>query len=56
MPSQKVFKSQDNAVYTTSTGAPVAQPYAAERIGNIGPLLLQGTLRSDPCYDATDIQ
>ncbi|KAI0777595.1 catalase [Trametes elegans] len=41
MPSEQVFKSQDGALYTTSTGAPVAQPYAAERIGKIGPLLLQ---------------
>ncbi|CDO73370.1 hypothetical protein BN946_scf185013.g3 [Trametes cinnabarina] len=41
MPSEQVFKSQDNAVYTTSTGAPVAEPYAAQRIGKIGPLLLQ---------------
>ena len=44
MPSQQVFKTQDNALYTTSTGAPVAQPYAAQRIGKIGPLLLQGML------------
>ena len=43
MPSQAVFKGQDNNLYTTSTGAPVARPYAAQRIGKIGPLLLQGT-------------
>ncbi|RDX41643.1 catalase [Lentinus brumalis] len=41
MPSQAVFKSQDGARYTTSTGAPIARPYAAQRIGKIGPLLLQ---------------
>ncbi|KAH9945512.1 catalase [Amylocystis lapponica] len=41
MPSKQVFASQDGAVYTTSTGAPVAEPYAAQRIGKIGPLLLQ---------------
>ncbi|KAI0746660.1 catalase [Daedaleopsis nitida] len=41
MPSKAVFSAQDNNVYTTSTGAPVARPYAAQRIGKIGPLLLQ---------------
>ncbi|RDX49156.1 catalase [Lentinus brumalis] len=41
MPSQAVFESKDNAVYTTSTGAPVSKPYAAQRIGHFGPLLLQ---------------
>ncbi|GBE84665.1 catalase [Sparassis latifolia] len=41
MPSQQVFNSRDGAVYTTSTGAPVGEPYAAERIGGLGPLLLQ---------------
>ncbi|KZS88086.1 catalase [Sistotremastrum niveocremeum HHB9708] len=40
-PSKKVFNEKDGAVYTTSSGAPVAEPYAAERIGKIGPLLLQ---------------
>ena len=29
-------------VYTTSNGAPVSQPYAAQRAGLNGPLLLQG--------------
>ncbi|KAG6335420.1 hypothetical protein ID866_3667 [Astraeus odoratus] len=41
MPSQQVFNAKDGAVYTTSNGAPVAEPYAAQRIGNFGPLLLQ---------------
>ncbi|OBZ78291.1 Catalase [Grifola frondosa] len=41
MPSQKVLSTKDGAVYTTSTGAPVAQPYAAQRVGLVGPLLLQ---------------
>ncbi|TFK92470.1 catalase [Polyporus arcularius HHB13444] len=41
MPSQAVFGSKEQAVYTTSTGAPVSQPYAAQRIGKYGPLLLQ---------------
>nr|AAY87889.1 catalase [Taiwanofungus camphoratus] len=41
MPSKQVFNSQDGATYTTSTGAPVAKPYAAQRIGAVGPLLLQ---------------
>ncbi|KAI0719897.1 catalase [Fomitopsis betulina] len=41
MPSKQVFASQDNAVYTTSTGAPVAEPYAAQRVGLHGGLLLQ---------------
>ena len=39
----QVFKNKDGALYTTSTGAPVLQPYAAQRIGKVGPLLLQGT-------------
>ena len=43
MPSQQVYETKDGAVYTPSTGAPVAEPYAAERIGHFGPLLLQGT-------------
>ncbi|KAH7890381.1 catalase-like domain-containing protein [Phlebopus sp. FC_14] len=41
MPSQQIFNTKDGAVYTTSTGAPVAQPYAAQRVGTLGPLLLQ---------------
>ena len=44
MPSAQVFNQKDEAVYTTSNGAPVAEPYAAERVGSIGPLLLQGEL------------
>lgn len=42
MPSQQVFNSKDGAVYTTSSGAPVSEPYAAQRAGVHGPLLLQG--------------
>lgn len=41
MPSKQVTNN-DNAVYTTSNGAPVARPYAAEKISLHGPLLLQG--------------
>ncbi|RDB26839.1 Catalase [Hypsizygus marmoreus] len=41
MPSQQVFKSKDGAAYTTSNGAPVNEPYAAQRAGAFGPLLLQ---------------
>ncbi|CAL1711221.1 unnamed protein product [Somion occarium] len=41
MPSVTALKSKDGAVYTTSTGAPVAEPYAVQKIGQIGPLLLQ---------------
>ncbi|PIL27423.1 hypothetical protein GSI_10571 [Ganoderma sinense ZZ0214-1] len=41
MPSAHVFNNKDGAVYTTSTGAPVARPYAVERVGKHGPLLLQ---------------
>ncbi|PAV17619.1 catalase [Pyrrhoderma noxium] len=41
MPSAQVFSQKDGAVYTTSNGAPVAEPYAAERVGSIGPLLIQ---------------
>ncbi|KAI0051611.1 catalase [Auriscalpium vulgare] len=41
MPSQQVFDSKDGAVYTTSNGAPVARPYASQKIGVTGPLLLQ---------------
>ncbi|THG96135.1 hypothetical protein EW145_g7834 [Phellinidium pouzarii] len=41
MPSDQVFREKDGALYTTSNGAPVAEPYAAERIGIGGPLLLQ---------------
>ncbi len=54
MPSQAVFESKDNAVYTTSTGASVSKPYAAQRIGHFGPLLLQGTLTSAHWYDWKD--
>lgn len=41
MPSEAVFKSKDNGVYTTSNGAAVAEPYAFQRAGPTGPLLLQ---------------
>ncbi|KAH8103289.1 catalase [Cristinia sonorae] len=41
MPSQEALSAQVGAVYTTSTGAPVAEPYAAQRVGLTGPLLLQ---------------
>ena len=42
MSSQQVSNADNGAVYTTSTGAPVAEPYAAQRVGSLGPLLLQG--------------
>jgi catalase len=42
MPSQQVFAAKDGATYTTSNGAPVSEPYAAQRVGPLGPLLLQG--------------
>jgi len=41
MPSAEVFNTKDGATYTTSTGAPVNEPYAQERIGSNGPLLMQ---------------
>ncbi|KAG2068674.1 catalase-domain-containing protein [Suillus decipiens] len=41
MPSPQVFAATDGAVYTTSNGAAVAHPLAAERVGPVGPLLLQ---------------
>jgi len=41
MPTAEVFNSKDGATYTTSVGGPVAEPYANERIGSNGPLLLQ---------------
>jgi catalase len=41
MPSEQVTDN-DNALYTTSNGAPASRPYAAEKIGTHGPLLLQG--------------
>jgi catalase len=42
MPSQQVFDSKDGAVYTTSNGAPIKEPYGAQKIGFNGPLVLQG--------------
>jgi catalase len=41
MPSTQVFNGKDDAVYTTSNGAPVEKPYASQRVGVNGPLLLQ---------------
>ncbi|KAA1477789.1 catalase [Dentipellis sp. KUC8613] len=41
MPSQQVYDTKDGAVYTTSNGAPISRPYAAQKIGQSGPLLLQ---------------
>ncbi|KAJ3557034.1 hypothetical protein NM688_g1691 [Phlebia brevispora] len=41
MPSKEALAAQDNATYTTSNGAPVAEPYAVQRIGLNGPVLLQ---------------
>ncbi|GAA5823474.1 hypothetical protein JCM11251_000645 [Rhodosporidiobolus azoricus] len=41
MPSQQVFQQRDGATYTTSQGRPVEEPYAAERAGRNGGLLLQ---------------
>ncbi|KAG2004644.1 heat-induced catalase [Coprinopsis cinerea AmutBmut pab1-1] len=41
MPSAQVWNTKDGAVYTTSNGAPVNEPYAAQRAGINGPLLLQ---------------
>jgi len=46
MPAQAVFDFKDGATYTTSNGAPVNEPYAAQRAGLHGPLLLQGV---SPC-------
>lgn len=46
MPAQVVFDSKDGATYTASNGAPVNEPYAAQRAGLHGPLLLQGAY---PC-------
>ncbi|KAI0090631.1 catalase [Irpex rosettiformis] len=41
MPSPKAVETKDGAVFTASNGAPVAEPYAAHRIGTNGPLLIQ---------------
>ena len=53
MPSKKVSSTTDSGVYTTSNGAPVSEPYAAQRAGIQGPLLLQGT-SSRLCSSYTD--
>ena len=42
MPSQQALSTQDGQVYTTSNGAPVAEPYAIQRVGDHGGALLQG--------------
>lgn len=42
MPSKLVFSlDAESSHYTTSNGAPVSEPYAAQRLGQLGPLLLQ---------------
>ncbi|GAA5894449.1 hypothetical protein JCM8208_006244 [Rhodotorula glutinis] len=41
MPSQEVLSKPDGAVFTTSQGHPVPEPYAHQRAGRNGPLLLQ---------------
>ncbi|KAK7691607.1 hypothetical protein QCA50_005006 [Cerrena zonata] len=41
MPSKNALATKDGATYTTSTGAPVAEPYAVQKVGVVGPLLLQ---------------
>ncbi|GAA5970580.1 hypothetical protein JCM11641_007360 [Rhodosporidiobolus odoratus] len=41
MPTAEVFQTPDFATFTTSQGAPVQEPYAAQRAGRNGPLLLQ---------------
>ena len=41
MSSQNIAQSPDDFVYTSSSGAPISQPYAFGRVGNSGPLLLE---------------
>ncbi|KAI0795152.1 catalase [Abortiporus biennis] len=41
MPSTTAVSTKDGATYTTSTGAPVLEPYAVQKLGQTGPLLLQ---------------
>lgn len=41
MPSAEVFNQRDGAIHTDSQGHPVGKPYAAQRAGQNGPLLLQ---------------
>jgi hypothetical protein len=43
-----LFLSTTMVTYTTSNGAPVSEPYAAQRAGINGPLLLQGMHASYP--------
>ena len=52
MPSLQASQTQDNAIYTTSNGAPVKEPHASQRVGSNGPLLLQGVFyRLSLCVD-----
>jgi len=41
MPSAFVHENKDGATYSTSNGAPYHDPYAAQRVGQNGPLVLQ---------------
>ncbi|GAA5841222.1 hypothetical protein JCM5353_001203 [Sporobolomyces roseus] len=41
MPSEQVMKKPDGATFTDSQGHPLQEPYAAQRAGAQGPLLLQ---------------
>lgn len=41
MPTKQALAAQDHAVFTLPNGAPVAEPYANQRIGQNGPLLIQ---------------
>ncbi|KAI0319685.1 catalase [Amylostereum chailletii] len=41
MSPQPTFNPTEGGIYTTSNGAPVSEPYAAQRMGSNGPLLLQ---------------
>lgn len=54
MPSQQVIASKDGATYTTSNGAPVNEPYAAQRASTTGPLLLQGESTSNHMHHDLD--
>ena len=40
-PPASTFRYNEKPTYTTSNGAPVANPTAWQRVGNMGPLLLQ---------------
>ena len=41
MSSQRIVRSPNDFVYTSSSGAPISQPYAFGRVGESGPLLLE---------------